>query len=128
MFDSHLTPNTAPRILARVEEQFARGARVWPQMQTRPIDISFSLLRPSLYFGRLPRWVRVLRLPLDQRIAALHDPETTEKMVADAGPDGGVAYMGDLVVRGGDKAPAAIIGRTLKRHRRRTAANRRPAP
>jgi len=113
VFDSHLTPNTAPRILGRVEEQFARGARVWPQMQTRPIDISFSLLRPSLYFGRLPRWVRVLRLPLEQRIAALNDPETTEKLVADAGPDGGVAYMGALVVRGGDKAPAAIVGRTL---------------
>src|SRR6185503_19376256 len=45
VFDSTLTPNNVPRTLARVEEQFARGARVWPQMQTRPIDISFSLLR-----------------------------------------------------------------------------------
>ena len=63
VFDSHLTPTAAPRALERVEEQFARGARVWPQMQTRPIDISFSLLRPSLFFARLPRWVRVLRLP-----------------------------------------------------------------
>jgi len=102
-----------PRTMARVEEQFARGARVWPQMQTRPIDISFSLLRPSLFFARLPRWVRILRQPLDQRLAALRDPDTVAKMVADAGPDGGERMMGRLIVRGGDAAPDAIVGKTL---------------
>ena len=113
VFDSRATPDNAPRALARVEEQFARGARVWPQMQTLPIDISFSLLRPSLFFARLPRWVRVLRLPLPERLAALRDADTTERMVADAGPDGGLRIMGELIVRGGDKAPAATVGRTL---------------
>src|SRR4029077_3003203 len=34
LFDNNLTPENAPRALARVAEQFARGARVWPQMQT----------------------------------------------------------------------------------------------
>jgi N-acyl-D-aspartate/D-glutamate deacylase len=82
-------------------------------MQTRPIDISFSLLRPSLFFARLPRWVRILRQPLEARIAALRDPETVEKMVADLGPDGGERMMGRLVVRGGDGAPAELTGRTL---------------
>src|SRR5262249_49658983 len=41
LFDSRVTPDNVPRTMARVEEQFARGARVWPQVQTRPIDISF---------------------------------------------------------------------------------------
>ena len=113
LFDSAATPQNVPRVMARVEEQFARGARVWPQMQTRPIDISFSLLRPSLFLARLPRWVRVLRLPLAERLAALRDPETAAKMVDDAGPDGGMAILGELVVRGGDAAPAALVGRTL---------------
>ena len=113
LFDSAATPQNVPRTLARVEEQFARGARVWPQMQTRPIDISFSLLRPSLFFGRLPRWVRVLRLPLAERLAALRDPATADKMVEDAGPDGGLAMLGELVLRGGDAAPAELAGRTL---------------
>ena len=113
VFDSQATPDAAPRALARVEEQFARGARVWPQMQTRPIDISFSLLRPSLFFARLPRWVRVLRLPLEQRLAALTDPSTVARMIADAGPDGGARLMGELIVRGGDRAPAGLAGRTL---------------
>ena len=113
VFDNTSTPDNAPRILARVEEQFARGARVWPQMQTRPIDISFSLLRPSLFFARLPRWVRVLRQPLEARLTSLTDPETVAKMVEDLGPDGGRKMMGGLIVRGGDAAPAEFVGRTL---------------
>ncbi|MBL8773648.1 MAG: amidohydrolase family protein [Phenylobacterium sp.] len=113
LFDTLAVPDNAERAIARVEEQFARGARVWPQMQTRPIDISFSLLRPSLFFARLPRWVRILRQPLEQRLAALRDPETVEKMIADCGPDGGEAMMGRLVARGGDACPADLAGKTL---------------
>ena len=55
LFDSTLAPNNVPRVMARVAEQFARGARVWPQMQTRPIDISFSMKRPSLFLARACR-------------------------------------------------------------------------
>lgn len=113
VFDTSAMPESAPRQLARVAEQFARGARVWPQMQTRPIDISFSLLRPSLFFARLPRWVRVLRQPLEARLASLRDPETVKQMLGDLGPDGGEMMMGRLVVRGGDSAPAEIVGQTL---------------
>jgi N-acyl-D-amino-acid deacylase len=113
VFDSSATPDNVPRQMARVEEQFARGARVWPQMQTRPADISFSLLRPSLFFGRLPRWVRVLRQPLEQRLAALRDAAIVEKMIADTGRDEGEKMLGRLVVRGGDAAPAELVGKTL---------------
>ena len=52
LFDSSPRPDNVPRVLARVAEQFARGARVWPQVQTRPIDISFSLEQASLYLPR----------------------------------------------------------------------------
>ena len=113
VFDSRATPKSAPRILDRVAEQFARGARVWPQMQTRPIDISFSMLNPSLFLARLPRWVRVLRQPLEQRKAALEDAETRRLMIADCGGDGGEAMFGGLIVRGGDKAPEPYVGRRL---------------
>jgi len=113
LFDTAAVPDNASRAIARVEEQFARGARVWPQMQTRPIDISFSLLRPSLFFARLPRWVRILRQPVAQRLESLRDPDTVAKMVADTGADGGEAMMGRLVLRGGDAAPAELTGKTL---------------
>lgn len=114
VFDSKATPDLAHRILARVEEQFARGARVWPQMQTRPIDISFSLLNPSLFLVRVPSWFRILRLPLQERLAALADAATVQSMIADAGADGGDAIFGDLIVRGGDRAPASYVGRKVR--------------
>ncbi len=113
LFDSVQAPNNVSRVMARVSEQFERGARVWPQVQTRPIDISFSFLRPSLYFARLPRWMRILRQPMTERLAALRDPVTVEKMVADAETFRMAGAMGGLVIRGGDKAPARYAGRTL---------------
>jgi len=103
VFDNRQTPQSVDRILDRAEEQFARGARVWPQMQTRPIDISFSLLRPSLFFARL----------LEERIAALKDPETRARLLRDAGEDGGERIMGRLVARAGE-APTDLAGKTLK--------------
>jgi N-acyl-D-aspartate/D-glutamate deacylase len=113
LFDSTLAPNNVPRVMARVAEQFARGARVWPQMQTRPIDISFSMKRPSLFLARLPRWFRTARLPLAERFAAFKDPATVAKLIEDAGPDGGAAYFGRLIVRGGEGNPGALAGRSL---------------
>jgi N-acyl-D-aspartate/D-glutamate deacylase len=113
LFDSTLTPNNVDHVMGRVEEQFARGARVWPQMQTRPIDISFSLKRPSLFLARLPSWMRVMKKPYEERVTALKDPEVVAKLVADAGPDGGAAYFGRLVIRGGDAAPHSLVGRTI---------------
>ena len=57
--------------------------------------------------------MRVLRLPLAERLAALRNPAITDKMLEDVGPDGGAAMFGELIVRGGDEAPAALAGRTL---------------
>ena len=113
LFDSALNADNITRTMKRVDEQFARGARVWPQVQTRPIDISFSFEDPSLFFGRLPKWYRTLRLPRDERINALRDPATADKLVADAGDDGGMAIFGRLRVRAGESAPAHLEGRLL---------------
>lgn len=113
LFDSTATPDNVPRTMARVEQQFARGARVWPQVQTRPIDISFSFERPSLFFGRFPTWYRVMRLPRADRLAALQDAATQDKLVAETGANGGKQALGRLMVRGGEGAPKALEGRRL---------------
>ena len=114
LFDSPANPDNVIRTMARVDEQFARGARVWPQVQTRPIDISFSFEDPSLFFGRLPSWYRLLRVPRVERIAALRDSATADRLVADAGADGGLAIFGRLRVRAGETAPAHLEGRSLQ--------------
>lgn len=111
LFDSAAMPDNVPRVLDRVAEQFARGARVWPQVQTRPIDISFSLDMASLYFVALPMWYLILRLPRDQRLAAFADAGTRQGLIDAAEPGGDTSRFATLRVR--DSRDASLIGRTL---------------
>lgn len=115
LFDSAATPENVDRVMARVEEQFARGARVWPQMQTRPIDISFSFEQASLLFAVLPSWYHVLRLPRDAKIAAFRDPETRGKLLKEvAAIGGGPQRFADLRIRAtASEALRPLVGRTL---------------
>lgn len=75
------------RIMSRVEEQAKRGARVWPQVQTRPIDISFSFEVPSLLFIRLRTWYSILRFGTHEEVMmAFRNPETKKALIAEAAP------------------------------------------
>ncbi len=76
----------ADRIMARVGAQFARGARVWPQVQTRPIDISFCFAVPSLMFIRFPSWYQIMRFGTHEEIVeAFRDGDNRRRLVAEAG-------------------------------------------
>ena len=76
----------ADRIMARVSDQFARGARVWPQVQTRPIDISFCFAVPSLMFIRFPSWYQIMRFGShDEIVEAFRDGDNRRRLVAEAG-------------------------------------------
>jgi len=73
------------KVMARVDEQFQRGARVWPQVQTRPIDISFSFAVPSLLFIRFPSWYRIMRFGSHSEIVAeFADLEKRKALIAEA--------------------------------------------
>jgi N-acyl-D-aspartate/D-glutamate deacylase len=111
LFDSAAMPANVSRVLDRVAEQFQRGARVWPQVQTRPIDISFSLEIASLFFLAVPMWYMILRLPREQRIAVLRDPGTRKALVDAAEPDGNTARFASLRVR--DSRNPELVGRSL---------------
>ncbi len=111
LFDSAAIPDNVPRVLARVAEQVARGARVWPQVQTRPIDISFSLDMASLYFVTLPMWYMILRQPRAQRIALLQNDGTRQGLIDAAEPGGDTRRFAGLRVR--MSRDAALVGRTL---------------
>src|SRR6185369_11202070 len=41
LFHSAASPGATDAVMAAVEREVATGARVWPQVQTRPIDISW---------------------------------------------------------------------------------------
>ena len=100
-------------IMARVDEQMARGARVWPQVQTRPIDISFSLEVPSLLFMRLPTWYALIRFGTKADVLdALNDPAQRAALTQEAGPM--MPLWSALVVRRVQSdANAKLIGKTL---------------
>lgn len=73
------------KVMKRVKEQMAAGARVWPQVQTRPIDISFCFEVPSLLFIRLPSWYAIMRFGSHKDIiAAFSDPERRPALIAEA--------------------------------------------
>ena len=73
------------QVMSRIREQRAAGARVWPQVQTRPIDISFCFAVPSLLFIRLPTWYATIRFGShDQIVAALKDADQRAKLVQEA--------------------------------------------
>ena len=111
LFDSVAIPDNVPRVLERVAEQVARGARVWPQVQTRPIDISFSLDMASLFFVQVPMWYMIMRMPREQRLAMLRDAGTRKGMIEAAEPGGDTTRFARLRVR--DSVDASLIGRTL---------------
>lgn len=73
------------RVMDRIKAQMKRGARVWPQVQTRPIDISFCFDVPSLLFIRLPTWYGVMRFGSHEDIvAAFSNEQQRKQMVAEA--------------------------------------------
>jgi N-acyl-D-aspartate/D-glutamate deacylase len=90
LFHSPATPGLVPAVLAKTEEVTARGARVWPQVQTRPIDINFRLRERNFALAALPTWSKVFsnRNTHADRVAMFADPETQEKLIAEAYPDG----------------------------------------
>ncbi|MGA1675821.1 MAG: N-acyl-D-amino-acid deacylase family protein [Pseudomonadales bacterium] len=114
LFDSANTPDNVSRVMARVREQVRRGARVWPQVQTRPIDISFSLDLPSLFFAGNPPWFNALRLARPERLRLLKDPAHQARLVAAAGANGGDGWLGGLIVRQLPGDNEGLEGRTLR--------------
>ncbi len=63
LFHNDASGDAVPRILDAVERARSRGAAVWPQVQTRPIDISFTLEQRSLMMLSMPSWWGVASLP-----------------------------------------------------------------
>lgn len=83
LFDSNASPELVGIALDRIRLQTAHGARVVPQMQTRPIDLSFDLGAPMSTFATLPGWWAMTLLPHDEKLVVLHDPERRQALAAE---------------------------------------------
>jgi N-acyl-D-aspartate/D-glutamate deacylase len=113
LFVSAGAATAVDRVMSRVEEQIARGARVWPQVQTRPIDISFSFSVPSLLFIRLPGWYRLMRFGTPEEIVeAFQDSKRRAQLIAEAGSMENLWPV--LVLRkAGTEKNQLLVGKTL---------------
>ena len=83
LFHSPAMPDATAIVMDAVAREWATGARVWPQVQTRPIDISWTLDQRSIMFLVIPGWWTVLSLKSRaEKLAAFAQPDTRATLVA----------------------------------------------
>jgi N-acyl-D-amino-acid deacylase len=119
LFHTAAAPGATDQVMEAVERAWARGARVWPQVQTRPIDISWTMGQRSIMFLAIPGWWNVLAMndPV-AKLEALGDPTIRQTLldgmtqaVALRGPgfDPGNYVVRDVAL----DANRDLVGRTL---------------
>ena len=120
LFHSDAVPDGTDQVMDAVEREWAAGARVWPQVQTRPIDISWTLDQRSIMFLVIPglvagalaadqgREARRVRRP-GKRAHARRRRSTCSRSVPNAGLDAGGFVVREVALdRNRD-----LVGRTL---------------
>ena len=117
LFHNSVTPEAPAMVLAAVEREWAQGARVWPQVQTRPIDISFTLDQRSIMFLVIPGWWPVLSISSKaEKLRALQDPSTRQMLI------GGLDALGAMP--GSRMNAAAFVIRAVALERNRDLVGR----
>jgi N-acyl-D-aspartate/D-glutamate deacylase len=84
---SHGDPDAWQAALAACEAAHARGAFTRPQVAGRLIAILFGHQTALHPFARLPSYLPLARLPLDERVARLRDPDLRRRLLAEEPPD-----------------------------------------
>ncbi len=105
------------KVMASVEAARARGAAVWPQVQTRPIDISFTLDQRSLMLLTMPSWWKVASIrDRAEKVAAVIEQRQllVDEMNALAKrPTGGLGAGGFVVRDVVNERNRHLVGRTI---------------
>jgi N-acyl-D-amino-acid deacylase len=81
---SPAAPDFYKRNLDKLDEQRARGAKVFGQSMTRSFNINIRLSETSFLLFGMPSWNRIMQLPIAQRIVAFADRDARPKLVEDA--------------------------------------------
>ena len=81
---SPLAPDAWRRSVAKLEEQQARGAKVYGQSMPRSFDLNIRLSETSFLLFGTRSWNAIMQLEVAERIAAFGDPAARAGLVADA--------------------------------------------
>ncbi len=106
-------PGSWLRQLVRIEAWRARGAPLFAQTQTRPLDQTIRLSRGSAALSKLPLWSRIMALPHAERRAMLADPAHRPVLEDEIGTMRGL-FDALVVKRVTDPANASTMGRTVR--------------
>ena len=74
-------PDNWKRSLAKLEQQRARGAKVYGQSMPRSFDINIRLSETSFLLYGTPAWNAIMQRPLGERLAAFADPAARPGLV-----------------------------------------------
>lgn len=117
LFHSDANPKAVTKVMAAVERARARGAAVWPQVQTRPIDISFTLDQRSLMLLTMPSWWQVASIrDHAEKVAAVADRRQVlvdEMNGLARRPNGGLGAGGFVVRQVMHDRNDDLVGRTI---------------
>jgi N-acyl-D-amino-acid deacylase len=96
VLSSPTSPNAA-EIMAELEAQQARGARVYGQVMPRCFDLNMRLSETSMLLFALPHWKAIMDLPTAERAAKFSDPQQREVLVSEmknaAGMSGALPFL-----------------------------------
>ncbi len=81
---SPAAPDNYLRNLDKIDEQRARGAKVFGQSMPRSFNINIRLSETSFLLYGVSSWNTLMQLPLAERIAAFADRAARPKLVSDA--------------------------------------------
>jgi N-acyl-D-amino-acid deacylase len=81
---SPAAPELYKRNLDKLDEQRARGAKVFGQSMPRSFNINIRLSETSFLLYGIPSWNALMQLPVKDRIAGFGDPAARKQLVDDA--------------------------------------------
>lgn len=101
LFDNQGRPGNWRKLLAFLAETFEQGGQCYALNFCNRVDQWFDLSDPQLVFIDQTPWRRTLRLPTEERLAALRDPavrETLREDMADPTPKNFSKDWHDIVI------------------------------
>jgi len=117
LFHTDANRRGVAKVMDAVGQARATGAAVWPQVQTRPIDISFTLDQRSLLLLTMPMWWRVASTrDRAERLAAVAGQRQAlvDEMNSLAHrPNGGLGAGGFVVRQVALDRNAELVGRSI---------------
>lgn len=105
----------AKESIAALEEELAKGGRVYGQVMPRCFDLNMRLSETSMLLYGLPGWKAIMDEPMPGRIASFADPDRRADLVDEMALAGGMSAAVALLRVGQIKSETnrSFVGKTL---------------